>query len=84
LTVETIRSGGDPRKLSKTDELVLRLGRGIFTQRRVDDELYKELIGEFGASALVNLVALMGNYAATAAALCTFGMRLDEGVEAPF
>ena len=37
----------------------------------------------FGRKKLVDLVALMGNYASTAALLTAFDMRLDPGIEPP-
>jgi 4-carboxymuconolactone decarboxylase len=83
-TIEIIRAQEDPGELSPTDALVIRLGRAIFVERIVDDELYAQLVDEFGTTGLINIVALMGNYAATAALLCTFDMQLDEGVPAPF
>jgi hypothetical protein len=38
---------------------------------------------QFGPRQLVDLVALMGNYASTAALLTAFAMRLDEGQPPP-
>jgi 4-carboxymuconolactone decarboxylase len=38
---------------------------------------------QFGHRALVDLVALMGNYAATAAVLTAFDMHLDPGQAPP-
>ena len=42
---------------------------------------YARALEQFGRSSLVDLVALMGNYAATAALLTAFDMQLDPGQE---
>jgi 4-carboxymuconolactone decarboxylase len=42
---------------------------------------YAGALAEFGRRKLVDLVALMGNYAATAALLTAFDMQLDPGAE---
>ena len=50
-----------------------------FGKRKVSPETYKRAFDRYGAKQLVDLVALMGKYAATAAMLCVFDMQLDEG-----
>ena len=40
-----------------------------------------DIRARFGRRALIDLVALMGNYAATAALLTAFDMQLDPGTE---
>ena len=44
---------------------------------------YARALQQFGPRALVHLVALMGNYASTAALLTAFAMQLDEGQPPP-
>ena len=44
-------------------------------------ETYARALTEFGPGRLVDLVALMGNYASTAALLTAFAMQLDPGQE---
>ncbi|MGC2525578.1 MAG: hypothetical protein WA417_23490, partial [Stellaceae bacterium] len=51
--------------------------------RRVRSETYVRALRLFGPRKLVDLVALMGNYASTAALLSAFDMRLDPGLPAP-
>ena len=59
--------------------MVIALGREIFgrTQGIVGD--LRKRARAFGRRKLVDLVALMGNYAATAALLTAFDMQLDPG-----
>ena len=40
---------------------------------------YARAVKQFGPERLINLVALMGNYAGTAALLATFDMQLPPG-----
>jgi 4-carboxymuconolactone decarboxylase len=61
----------------KPDAIVIELGREIFGARKVASETFGRALQQFGRRALVNLVALMGNYAGTAALLTAFDMQLD-------
>jgi 4-carboxymuconolactone decarboxylase len=70
--------------LDPADATVIALGREIFIARRVTPETYASALARFGPRLLVDLVALMGNYAATAALLTAFDMQLDLGVVPPF
>ena len=65
--------------LDEGDAVIIELGRQIFTSHRVDAALYARAHALFGTRALVELVMLMGNYAAIAAVLTTFDAQLPEG-----
>ncbi len=65
--------------LDDTDQIVIELGRETFGKRKVTSETYARAFKRFGAKGLVELVALMGNYASTAALLTVFDMQLDDG-----
>ncbi|HZK90961.1 MAG TPA: carboxymuconolactone decarboxylase family protein [Stellaceae bacterium] len=65
--------------LDEADAIVIALGREIFGARKVAPATYARALGHFGRRGLVDLVALMGNYAATAALLTAFDMQLDPG-----
>ena len=65
--------------LDKADRIVIDLGREIFTARKVAPETFARALRQFGRRSLVDLVALMGNYAGTAALLTAFDMQLDPG-----
>jgi 4-carboxymuconolactone decarboxylase len=47
----------------------------------VSSETFARALKQFDQRGLVDLVALMGNYAATAALLTAFDMQLDPGQE---
>jgi 4-carboxymuconolactone decarboxylase len=75
--IDIIRHRADLGGLDPADRIVVELARAIFGARRVAPELYAGALAAFGRRKLVDLVALMGNYAATAALLTAFDMQLD-------
>jgi 4-carboxymuconolactone decarboxylase len=81
--VDIVRWRRDSAGLDEADRIVIELGREIFTARKVSPETFARALGQFGRRALIDLVALMGNYAATAALLTALDMQLDPGQEPP-
>jgi 4-carboxymuconolactone decarboxylase len=77
--VEAIKHGRSTAGLDAADAVVIDLGREIFTARSVSPQTYARALAQFGPGKLVDLVALMGNYAGTAALLTAFAMQLDPG-----
>jgi 4-carboxymuconolactone decarboxylase len=67
--------------IDEADATVIALGREMFGARRVSSATFARCLAQFGRGELVDLVALMGNYAATAALLTAFDMQLDPGTE---
>jgi 4-carboxymuconolactone decarboxylase len=79
--VEAIKHHRSTAGLDAADAVVIDLGREVFTVRSVSPDTYARALAQFGPSKLVDLVALMGNYASTAAMLTAFAMQLDPGQE---
>src|SRR6202022_4705871 len=77
--IEVIKHRRDTDSLAEADAIVIELGREIFGARRVASATFARALRQFGRRALVDLVALMGNYAGTAALLTAFDMQLDPG-----
>jgi 4-carboxymuconolactone decarboxylase len=77
--VEIIKYRRATDGLAETDAIVIELGREIFGARHVSPNTFARALQCFGKARLVDLVALMGNYAATAAMLTAFDMQLDPG-----
>jgi 4-carboxymuconolactone decarboxylase len=77
--IDTIKYRKDAAALDEPDRVVIELGREIFTSRKVTQATFARALDQFGRRALVDLVALMGNYAGTAALLVAFDMQLDPG-----
>ncbi|HEX3538784.1 MAG TPA: carboxymuconolactone decarboxylase family protein [Stellaceae bacterium] len=77
--IEAIRHRRSTAGLDPADAVVIELGREIFIERKVSPATFARALAQFGRRNLVDLVALMGNYAATAALLTAFDMQLDPG-----
>jgi 4-carboxymuconolactone decarboxylase len=75
--IKVIKHGWDTGGLNEADAIVIELGREIFGARRVSSVTFARCLKQFGRRKLVDLVALMGNYASTAALLVAFDMQLD-------
>jgi len=75
--IDAVKYRKDTGALDPADAVVIELGREIFGARRVGSETFARALAQFGRPKLVDLVALMGNYAATAALLTAFDMQLD-------
>ena len=81
--IEAIRHRRDTAGLGEVDAVVIELGREIFTARKVSPVTFAQALKLFGRRKLVDLIALMGNYAATAAMLTAFDMQLDRDQPPP-
>ena len=79
--IDVIRHRQSLDGLDEADAIVIALGREMFGARKVSSAIFARAIEQFGRRSLVDLVALMGNYAATAALLAAFDMQLDPGRE---
>jgi 4-carboxymuconolactone decarboxylase len=81
--IEIVRYRRPTEGLDEADAIVIELGREIFGARRVSSAIFARALHRFGRTKLVDLVALMGNYAGTAALLTAFDMQLDAGQPPP-
>jgi 4-carboxymuconolactone decarboxylase len=75
--IDIIKHRKDTSSLDEADAIVIELGREIFGERKVASATFARSLRQFGRRVLVDLVALMGNYAGTAALLTVFEMQLD-------
>ena len=81
--IDLVRWRSATTALAEPDAVVIDLAREIFAARRVSPQTYARALQQFGKRQLVDLVALMGNYAATAALLTAFAMQPDDGRPPP-
>jgi 4-carboxymuconolactone decarboxylase len=79
--IEIVKYRRPADHLPEREAVIIRLGREIFGAHRVTPETYASALALFGRRMLVDLVSVMGNYAATAALLCAFDMQVHEGKE---
>ena len=66
---------GAPEK----EAAIIAFGRELFRDRKVRAETYAQMVRVFGQAAVVNIAALMANYAFTAVMLIAFDQQLYEG-----
>ena len=81
--IEVIKHRKDTNGLDEADAIVIELGREIFGARKVSAATFTRALRQFDRRGLVNLVALMGNYAGTAALLTAFDIQLDPSQPPP-
>ena len=77
--VEAIKHRRATTALDEADATVIELGRQIWQTHKVTSELFAKAKALFGASMVIDIVLLMGNYASTAAMLATVDMQLHDG-----
>ncbi len=68
-------ASGAPEK----EAVIIAFGRELFRDRKVRAETYAQMVRVFGQAAVVNITALMANYAFTAVMLTAFDQQLHEG-----
>jgi 4-carboxymuconolactone decarboxylase len=77
--VDVIKHRRSTQGLDETYAAIIELGRQTFGDHKVTSECFARVKKLFPPTKLVELVMLMGNYAATAALLTAFDMQLPEG-----
>lgn len=61
--IDVIRYNKDYSGLPEKDATIIRLGRQLFRQRRVDSDIFAKAVELFGRQGTLELAALMGDYA---------------------
>jgi len=77
--IDVIKHRKSTQGLDETYAAIIEFGRQIFRDHKVTPQAFARVKGLFAPNKLVELVMLMGNYAATAALLCAFDMQVPEG-----
>ena len=77
--IDVVRNRRPVTGLGDREALIIRLGREIFDRHQVSANTYRQAVTLLGESTLVNVVALMGRYAGTAARLTTFNQHMPPG-----
>jgi 4-carboxymuconolactone decarboxylase len=77
--IDVIKHRRSTAGLDETDAVVIELGRQIWRDHKVTSEIFAKAKAIFGPNKLIELVMLMGNYAATAALLTAVDMQLHAG-----
>jgi 4-carboxymuconolactone decarboxylase len=79
--IDIVRNRKRVRGIGEKEAAIIKLGREAIGRHRVRRSTYAKAIELFGAETLVNLVALMGSYAATAMSLAVFAQQLPDGAK---
>jgi 4-carboxymuconolactone decarboxylase len=67
------------KRLGKKEALIIQLGRELFGKRKLGSATYARAVALFGRRGVLELAALMGNYAMTAVILDTVDQHLPPG-----
>jgi len=60
--IDTIKYDREPVGLSPEETVIIKVGRQIMREHKLDSELYAEAVRLFGRKGLVELVTVMGDY----------------------
>jgi 4-carboxymuconolactone decarboxylase len=74
--IDTIKYDRAPVGLSPEETLIIRLGRAIMRDHKVDSPLYAEAEKMFGRKGLVELVTVMGDYVMVGMIMTTIDQHL--------
>jgi 4-carboxymuconolactone decarboxylase len=77
--IDVIKHRKSTQGLDERTAAIIEFGRQIFRDHKVSSAAFAGAKAFFPPNKLVELVLLMGNYAATAALLCAFDMQVPEG-----
>jgi 4-carboxymuconolactone decarboxylase len=77
--IDIVKYRKSPAGLPETEAVIIQLGREMFDKKKVSSETFARALKIFGPRGMVNMVALMGDYCATAALLTAFDMQLPPG-----
>ena len=79
--IDVIKHRRTTAGLDEGDAVLIDLGREMYGAKKVSSATFARALAKFGPRQLVDVVCLMGNYAATAGLLAAFDMQLDPGQE---
>jgi alkylhydroperoxidase family enzyme len=74
--IDTIKYDRAPVGLSPEETLIIRLGRQLMREHKVDSDLYAEAVKLFGRKGVVEMVTVMGDYVMVGMVLTTIDQHL--------
>ena len=84
MVIDAVKLNRDVTGLPEKDATVIRLGRALFRQHKVDSALWAKTVELFGRQGAVEITAIMGDYAMAAVMLTAVDQQLPPGREACF
>jgi 4-carboxymuconolactone decarboxylase len=76
--IDTIKYDREPEGLSPEETLIIKLGRQLMREHKVDSDLFAEAVERFGRTGTVELVTVMGDYVMVGMVLTTIDQHLPE------
>jgi 4-carboxymuconolactone decarboxylase len=76
--IDTIKYDREPEGLSPEETLIIKLGRQLMREHKVDSELFAEAVQRFGRTGTVELVTVMGDYVMVGMVLTTIDQHLPK------
>jgi len=64
--IDVIRSGKDVGGLAEKDSVIIRYGRQLFREHKLSSDLYAKAVQLFGKQGVIEMAAVMGDYAMAA------------------
>jgi len=80
-TIDIIRHRRPTDGLPETHAVLIEMGRQLFLTHKLDSATYARATKAFEIPTLVDLISMMGAYAATAVMLAAFDVQLPEGAD---
>ncbi len=74
--IDTIKHDKEPASLSPEETIIIRLGRQLMREHKVDSDIYAEAVRLFGRKGVVELVTVMGDYVMVGMVLTTIDQHL--------
>jgi 4-carboxymuconolactone decarboxylase len=76
--IDTIKYDREPVGLSPEETAIIRLGRQLMREHKVDSDIYAEAVDLFGRKGVVELVTVMGDYVMVGMVLTTIDQHLPD------
>ncbi len=76
--IDTIKYDREPEGLSPEETLIIKLGRQLMREHKVDSDVFAEAVERFGRKGVVELVTVMGDYVMVGMVLTTIDQHLPE------
>jgi 4-carboxymuconolactone decarboxylase len=76
--IDTIKYDREPEGLSADETLIIKLGRQLMREHKVDSDVFAEAVQRFGRKGTVELVTVMGDYVMVGMVLTAIDQHLPE------
>jgi 4-carboxymuconolactone decarboxylase len=77
--IDTIKYDREPVNLSREETLIIKFGRQLMREHKLDSALYAEAVAIFGRKGVLELATVMGDYVMAGMVLTAVDQHLAEG-----